>query len=267
MNIVVLVKLAIDTGQLRFDPSTYKPLIEDIPLKISDIDRNAIEEAQRLRSLGFSKVYSLTVLTWGPLNKRVQEAQSLLREVLALGVDESILIADESTISAESSYTAKIIANAIKKIGNVNLVLAGEASIDKFTSQIPARVAAELNYSYTGFVRKIDVKEGRIIAERDLENYTEIVELRMPAVIAVTREINTPRLPTLLQIRSAMKKPLTIYKTTDLGVEMPKKLVEVSYEGIRVSRKNIVIEGKDMREKVSKLVEYLVSEGVITLKR
>lgn len=267
MNIAVLVKLAIDTGQLRFDPSTYRPLLDDIPLKISDIDRNALEEAQRLKSFGFSKIYSVTVLTWGPITKRVQEAQSILREILALGADESILIADETTVGADSTYVARLISTAIKKIGNVSLVLAGEASIDRFTSQIPARVSAELGYSYAGFVRKIDFKGDRLIVERDLENFVEVAEVRMPAVIAVTREINTPRLPTLLQIRSAMKKPITIYKSSDLGVTSPVKTPAVSYEGVRVTRKNIIIEGKDMKEKVSKLVEYLISEGVITPKR
>lgn len=267
LNIVSLVKLAIDTGQLRFDPSTYRPLIHEIPLKISDIDRNALEEAVRLRQQGFSKIYTVSVLTWGPLEKRLPEAQSLLREALALGADEAILVADENTVGADSIYVAKALASVIKRIGDVGLVLAGEATVDKFSSQVPARVATELGYSYIGFARKIEYRDGRLVVERDLEDHIEVVEIGLPAVVSVTREINTPRLPTLMQIRAAMKKPLAVVKYRDLGIEPPRRLVETDYEGVRVSRKGIVIEGKDMNEKVSKLIEYLVSEGVIAVRR
>ncbi len=262
-SIVVLTKLAIDTGQLRFDPSTNKPLLSEIPLKISDIDRNALEEANRLRQYGFNKVVSISILTWGPYSKRLQEAQNVLREVLALGADEAILVADEKIMDLDSFYTAKLIAEVVRRIGDVELILAGEATIDKFTSQIPARVASELNIPYVGFARKIEYKNKLLIVERDLENYIEVVEVSLPALISVTREINTPKLPTLMQIRAAMKKPLTIYKLQDLGVLSLENLVERTYEGLRVSRKGIVIEGKTMEEKVSKLIEYLISENII----
>ncbi len=263
-SIAVLVKLAIDTGQMRFDPSTNKPLLGDIPLKISDIDRNALEEANRLRQYGFDKVVSISVLTWGPYSKRLQEAQNLLREILALGADESILVADEKIVDLDSYYTAKIIAELIRRIGDIKLVLAGEATVDKFTSQVPARVASELDLPYIGFARKIDYKDNKLIIERDLENYLEIAEVSLPAVISVTREINTPKLPTLMQIRAAMKKPLKIYKLQDLGITSIEQLVEKNYEGVKVSRKGLIIEGKDMNEKVSKLIEYLISEGILT---
>ncbi|MGC9147904.1 MAG: electron transfer flavoprotein subunit beta/FixA family protein [Sulfolobales archaeon] len=263
-SIAVLVKLAIDTGQMRFDPSTNKPLLSDIPLKISDIDRNALEEANRLRQYGFNKVVSISVLTWGPYSKRLQEAQNLLREILALGADEAVLVADEKITDLDSYYTAKIIADVIKKIGDVRLILAGEATVDKFTSQVPARVASELDLPYVGFARKIDYKDGKLIIERDLENYLETVEVYLPAVISVTREINTPKLPTLMQIRAAMKKPLTIYKLQDLAITSLEQLVEKNYEGVKVSRKGLIIEGKDMNEKISKLIEYLISEGILT---
>ena len=262
--IAVLTKLAIDTGQLRFDPSTYKPLLEEIPLKISDIDRNALEEALKLRQHGFSKIVTITILNWGPYSKRLQEAQNLLRELLAVGADESILVADEKLTDADSYYTSKAIAEVVRRLGDVRLVLAGEATIDKFTSQIPARVASELDYSYAGFVRRLELKGDKLVVERDLENYVELLEIPLPAVVSVTREINTPRLPTLMQIRAAMKKPITVYKLSDLKIDSLDKLVERRYEGLRITRKNIIIEGKDMSEKVNKLIDHLISEGVIT---
>ena len=81
MKIAVLVKTALDTGQLRVRDTV---VVEETPLKISDIDRNAVEEAVKLKGQG--QAYGVTVLKWGPLQKRVQEAENVLREALAMAV-------------------------------------------------------------------------------------------------------------------------------------------------------------------------------------
>ncbi|MCX8137117.1 MAG: electron transfer flavoprotein subunit beta, partial [Pyrobaculum aerophilum] len=130
MKIAVLVKTALDTGQLRIRDSV---VIEETPLKISDIDRNAVEEAVKLK--GQDKAYAVTVLKWGPLQKKVQEAENVLREALAMGLDEAYLIADEKLLNASHVATAKAIAAVVKKIG-ADLVLAGEATVDNYTGQI-----------------------------------------------------------------------------------------------------------------------------------
>jgi len=267
VNIIVLVKLAIDVGQLRIDPSTGKPYIEEAPLKISDIDRMAIEEAVRIKEKHGGKITSISALTWGPLTKRASEAEMPLREALAMGVDEAILIADEKLLQADTKTTANVIAATIKNIGGADLIIAGEGTIDGFSGVVGARIAAELNIPLITYARKIELKGNIITAERDLEDYIEIVETTTPTVITVTREINVPRLPTLLQIRMAIKKPLKKITLKEIGVEVEPKIKPFLIEGVKVKRKNIMIEGKTPEELTENLIKKLIDEGIITPKR
>ncbi|RFA93901.1 electron transfer flavoprotein subunit beta/FixA family protein [Pyrobaculum aerophilum] len=256
MKIAVLVKTALDTGQLRIRDSV---VIEETPLKISDIDRNAVEEAVKLK--GQDKAYAVTVLKWGPLQKKVQEAENVLREALAMGLDEAYLIADEKLLNASHVATAKAIAAVVKKIG-ADLVLAGEATVDNFTGQIPARVAAELGWPAITYVRELKVEGGKIIAKRDLEDHVEVVEAPLPSVVSVTREINQPRIPTLLAIRAAMKKPVNKLTLADLGLDIAPK-ISAGYKPLVIQRKKIVIKDGTPEEKAEKLIQYLRQEGVI----
>jgi len=110
------------------------------------------------------------------------------------------------------------------------------------------------------------VKDGRIVAERDVENYVEVVEAPIPAVVSVTREINVPRPPTLIQIRMASRKPQHVIKASDLeGVVKPRRrLVEARV--LAVKRKQTIIEGKTLEETADKLIDALVAEGVIRVR-
>ncbi len=266
MNIAVLVKPSIDTSYIRLDQSN-RVLFDEIPLRVSDIDRNAVEEALKLRQSGLvKKVSSFSILTWGSSEKRVSEAQNLLREILAMGVDDSYLYVDPG-FAYSHLYTARILARMIRKAGEYSLILAGEASIDGYSSQIPCRVAEELGIPCISYARKLEVKEGFVVVERDLEDSVEVVKARLPAVISVTREINTPRLPTLLQIRAAMKKPINIVRAGDIGLEPLKKIHGFVAEGVKIQRKGIIIEGKSVDEKIDKLLEALAREGIVLSRR
>lgn len=256
MKIAVLVKTALDTGQLRVRESV---VVEETPLKISDIDRNAVEEAVKLK--GQDKAYAVTVLKWGPLQKKVQEAENVLREALAMGLDEAYLVADEKLVGASHLATAKAIAAVVKKVG-ADLVLAGEATVDNYTGQIPARVAAELGWPVVTYVRELRVEGGKVVARRDLEDRVEVVEAPLPAVVSVTREINQPRIPTLLAIRAAMKKPVNRLTLADLGVSVDSKAT-ATYKPLVIQRKKVVIKDGTPEEKAEKLIQYLRQEGVI----
>ncbi|AET32159.1 electron transfer flavoprotein subunit beta/FixA family protein [Pyrobaculum ferrireducens] len=256
MKVAVLVKTALDTGQLRVRDTVAT---EETPLKISDIDRNAIEEA--VKQKGQDKAYAVTVLKWGPLQKKAQEAENVLREALAMGLDEAYLVADERLLNASHMATAKALAAVVKKVG-ADIVLAGEATVDNYTGQMPARVAAELGWPVVTYVRELKVEGGRLIARRDLEDHVEVVEVQLPAVVSVTREINQPRIPTLLAIRAAMKKPVNRLTLADLGVEVAPRIA-AAYKPLVIQRKKVVIKDGTPEEKAEKLIQYLRQEGVI----
>ncbi len=252
MKIAVLLKLALDTSQLRIRDGV---LTEETPLKISDIDRNAVEEAVRLGS----QTYGVSVLKWGPLQRRMQEAENVLREALAMGLGEAYLVADERLLNASHLATARAIAAVVKRVG-ADLAIAGEATVDNYSGQIPPRVAAELGWPVLTYVREVKIVEGKVVARRDLENHMEVVEAPLPAVVSVTREINTPRIPTLLAIKSAMKKP--IHKLTAADLDVSPRATAV-YRPVVVQRKRVVIKEGTPEEKVEKLLQQLRQEGVL----
>jgi len=180
---------------------------------------------------------------------------------LAMGLDEAYLVADERLLSASHLATAKAIAAVVKKVG-ADLVLAGEATVDNYTGQIPARVAAELGWPVITYARELKVEGGRVVARRDLEDHVEVVEAPLPAVVSVTREINQPRIPTLLAIRAAMKKPISRLTLADLGIGVEPK-ISAAYKPLVIQRKKVVIKDGTPEEKAEKLIQYLRQEGVI----
>ncbi len=113
MNIVVCAKQVVDVGEIKINPSTNRPILEGIPKKISDIDKNAVEEAIRIKEKVGGKI---TVMTVGPA-----DAKEKIKELLAMGADEGILIPVPE--GADYHVVSKLLAKGIEKLGDVNLVL------------------------------------------------------------------------------------------------------------------------------------------------
>lgn len=263
--IAVLVKASLNPDMVRVEPDGSID-VTSIPLKISDIDRNAVEEAVRLKQRLEWRLVAVSVVTWGPVNVRMKDVRLAVQESLAKGADEAIVVADDSLIPGDQALTAKAIKAALERNGiKPQLILAGEATIDEVTSQVPGRLAALLGYSYVSFVRRLEVEGNKIIAERDLEDYVEVVEAPLPAVVSVTQEINEPRPPTLLQIRRAARKPMKTLTARELGeLGRPKRrLLEI--KAIQARRKQVIIEGESLEEVAEKLLEALAREGILKL--
>ena len=262
MNIAVLVKASLDVNLVRGD-AEGKLLKEVIPLAISEYDRNAVYEAVRLKNEFGGKIVILSVLTWGPVKKKERDFENVIREALALGGDEAHVIIDEDIVEAGPMATAYALSKLVEKLGGFDLILCGEASMDMMSSQVANALAQYLGYNSITYVRELVVEDGKVRCKRDLENIMEVVETNLPAVISVTGEINKPRLPTLLQIRRAFAKPLTKYSLSDVGAGEFMKLHAESYELVKVSRKNILIEEASLEEAANKLVDKLIEEGII----
>ena len=215
------------------------------------------------KELGEGKITIFSVLTWGPVDKKSKELESVMREALALGGDEAYAVVDDSLIPGEVSQTAEVLATLIKRAGEPELILTGEASMDMLTSQLPIRLAYKLGYSVATFARKIELEGDKLRVTRDLEDRLEVTEIKLPAVVSVTGEINSPRLPTLLQIRKSFAKPYNIFKLSDLEGEV-KKLINISrLELVTIMRKNVIIEADKLEEAAEQLINKLIEEGVI----
>lgn len=260
-DLVVLVKASLNPEVVRARDGEVD--LDATPLKISDIDRNAVEEASRLREVLGGKVYSITVLTWGPLASRERDLRLAVQEALSKGVDEAYVVADDSLLPGDQVMVANAIVSVIRERGlRPSLILAAEASIDETTQQVPGRVAAKLGYPYISYARRIEIKGDNVVVERDLEDYYEVVEAAMPAVVSVTQEINQPRPPTLIQIRRAARKPQHVLRGGDLGGITPPAREILGASVVSIARKGILIDEPDLEKAAEMLIEALEKEGV-----
>jgi electron transfer flavoprotein beta subunit len=258
-RIVVCLKQAVDVSQLKADAATGQLMTTSAPRKMSDFDKNALEEAIKIREkLGDTEILTVTVSS--------EEARTVLREALAMGADKAYLVDGEELKDIDTFGTAYVLAKAIEKIGEYCLILCGETSLDSFSGLVGPRLAELLNLPQMTSVRKITVDPDTVTVERTLEDAVETVRARMPAVITVTREINQPRIPSLMMIMKASKKEIITWTGLNLSLDKNKiatKIELVKVLAPRTERKKIKITGESPREIAEKLAKALLQEGII----
>lgn len=259
MDIAVLVKQSLDVQQLVVDGGSGKVYLEEAPTKAGDIEINAAEEAVRMKEKVGGRATAIMLLCWGTSGRRIKEAREALTRVLAMGLDDAILLLGRQDM--DTYWAAKVIAEEVRA-GNYQLVLAGEGSEDNFSGVIPGRVAAELGWPYVAYATAIEVNGDELKVTRSLEDYDEVVSVRLPAVISVTQEINQPRIPTVLHIMRASKKPI-VQKEVVSSFEPKVRIREI--RALKVERRREIIEG-DLEESLEKLLNALKSEGLLEVR-
>lgn len=260
-KIVVCMKQALDVAEIKIDSATRRPITAGVPRKISDFDKNALEEAIKLKERLGAEV---SVVTVGP-----EEARMALREALAMSADRAYLLSDPSFEGSDTLTISYILSEAIKKLGGFDLILCGEASIDSFSAQVGPRLAERLNIPQITYVRKLSLDGDTVVAERSLEDCYETMKAKTPVLITVTREINEPRIPSLMAIMKASKKEITMWNAEQLKV--PNEKVGEAGSAVRIievvapkmERKRIVIKAETVEEIAETLVKALTKEGVI----
>jgi len=214
MHIIVCIKQVPDTeelGKVKVDPATNTLKREGVPSIINPFDENAIEEALRLRE---KKGGEVTTLSMGP-----PQAEEALRKSLAMGVDRAILLSDRAFAGADTLATSYVLAIAIKKIGEFDLILSGKQAIDGDTAQVGPGIAEWLSISQLTYIRKLEVNDNKVRAERVLEDSFEVVETSLPCLVTVTKDINEPRYPSLRGLLKAKKEEIPIWDCHNLSVE------------------------------------------------
>lgn len=216
MHFVVCIKQVPDTHDVRINPETNTLMREGVESIINPFDMYAIEEAVRLRErLGGT----VTALTMGP-----PQAESALREAIAMGVNQGILVSDRAFAGSDTWATSYTLSKALEKIGDYTIILFGKQASDGDTAQVGPGVATHLDLPQITYVRKIEeVDESRIVAERLLETGFESIESPLPCVLTVVKEINEPRLPSLKGKMAARKAEIVKWTAEDIGGD-PDKL-------------------------------------------
>ena len=253
MNIVVCVKHAVDESELRADPAG-KPQLQGAQSKMSAFDRNAVEEAVRIKE---KKTGTVTVISIGS-----GDWKKSIKEALAMGSDRAVAVNSGRPLDALG--TSYYLSMAIRRAGPVDLVIFSEGASDTYHWLVGPMTAEWLELPFLGYARKLDVGDGSVRCELALEEQEEVAEATLPAVVSVVSEINEPRYPTLLQIMQASKKPMEEVALDSLKDERvpPVRVTVTDVQVQALSRKRVVFEGSP-EESSKKLVDALRRDGTI----
>jgi len=221
VKVIVCIKQVPDTTNVRINPETNTLVREGVQSIINPFDVYALEEGVRIKEKHGGTV---TVITMGP-----PQAAEALREAIGLGADNAYLISDRAFAGADTLATAFALSCAIRKLGAgaapgsegiADIILMGRQAIDGDTGQVGPGVAENLGISHVTDIRKIEeIRDGRIVVERLLEEGYARIGARLPVVLTVVKEINTPRLPSLKGKMAARKAEIPVLKAVDIGAE------------------------------------------------
>jgi electron transfer flavoprotein beta subunit len=212
LNIIVCVKQVPGTTEVKINKETNTIIREGVESVINPLDMHAVEEGLSLREKTGGKV---TVVSMG-----IPSVAELLKQTIALGADEAFLLSDRAFAGSDTLATAYALSMGIRKIGGADLIICGKQAVDGDTAQVGPSLAEKLGYPHTTCVRKIEeIGEGFIRCQRMTEDGYEVIELPLPAVITVTKEINEPRLPSIKGMMRAKKAEIKILTAEDIGAD------------------------------------------------
>lgn len=261
MEMVVFVKQVPDTTEVKIDPQTNTLIRQGVPSIINPFDKNAVEAALQLKEKHGGKV---TVISMGP-----PQAKDALKECLAMGADEAILISDRAFGGADTLATSYTLAAAAKKIGKIDMIICGKQAIDGDTAQVGPEIAEHLGMAQITYVAKIDVNGDTVRVEREHEEGYEVIEANMPVLLTVVKSINEPRYPTVKGTMKANRANIPIWTVNDIAVDAEKIGLKGSPTQVRkifTPKQRVqgeVIQSETAREAVATLIQKLSDAKIV----
>jgi electron transfer flavoprotein alpha/beta subunit len=211
MNIVVCIKQVPDTGEVKIDPENGTLIREGVPSIINPFDMHAIEAGIQIKEKVGGKV---TVVTMGP-----PQAEVALREAMAMGADDALLLSDMAFAGADTWATSYTLARAIGKLG-ADIIICGKQAIDGDTAQVGPETAEFLNIPHISYVRKIEeAGQSSIRVQRMMDEGYDVVECACPVLLTVVKELNEPRLPSLKGKMAAKKAVIKKWAVSDIAAD------------------------------------------------
>jgi electron transfer flavoprotein beta subunit len=260
LNIVVCVKQTPDTAA-TITLEDGKVSWGEAPLVMNPWDEFAVEEALRLKEAHGGEV---TAISMGP-----EGATEALKQALAMGCDSAVLISDPNFAGLDSLQVSKVLAAAVQKVGTVDLLFFGRASVDSDTGITGSQVARRLGWpalTLVAMISSIDPNAKTISVERMLEEGRQQVSGPLPVVMSVVKEINEPRYPSFMGIRKASKAEIPVWSAAEIGLSGPLQSA-VTWPQVfappKVDTQCELIEGASTEEIARNLVDRLVKEKVI----
>ena len=232
MNIVVCVKYVPDATADRHFESDNTVDRAGTPGILSELDEYAVEQALQVKEKGGDDSTEVTALTIGP-----DDAADAVRKALQMGADKGIHVVDDAIAGSDAIATSKVLAEAIKKIGDVDLVVCGMGSTDATMSVVPAMLAERLDLPQVTFGSVIESQGKEFRIKRDGDTATEVIGATAPLVLSVTDQSGEARYPSFKGIMAAKKKPLDTWSLGDLGVDAGEVGLENAWTSVEDTEK------------------------------
>ena len=264
MKIIVTVKQVPDTNEVKIDPKTGTLIRDGVPSIINPEDKNAIEEALRIKEN--QDGVDITVLSMGP-----PQAENALREALAMGADRAILVSDRAFAGADTLATSYMLSRAIKKIKKYDLMLCGRQAIDGDTAQVGPQLAEALDLPQATYAEEINIQGNVVTVMSNFDSVVRIIEMKTPALITVSNRINRPRFKTMNGVLRAFRdKEVVTWTKEDLKLNPMRIGINGSPTWVRKtfipshSRKGLVIE-KQSGEAAKDILDFMLEKALLRL--
>lgn len=216
MKIIVTAKRVPDTTEVKTDPVTGRLIRAGVPSIVNPDDLNALEAALELKEADPENT-TVTTLTMGP-----DAAKIKLHQLLGMGADHSVLLSDRAFGGADTLVCSRTLAGGIKKIGDFDLVLCGHQAIDGDTAQVGPEIARRLGIPSVSCVCGLEIKGDKAIVTRQLDDGTETLEVQLPCLLTVTKELNDPRYMTIYNIVDSYEQEddkITVWNHDDIELD------------------------------------------------
>jgi len=266
LEIIVCIKQVPDIAEIakvKTDPETGTIIREGVPSVVNPFDEFAVEEAVRVKER-LEEDVNVTVITMGP-----PQAEEALRKCLSMGADNAILLSDREFAGGDTLATGYVLAIAIKKIGDYDMIFCGMQATDGDTAQVGPSIAENLHIPQITYIKKLEVEKKKVIAHREIEGGEEVIQCRMPVLMTTVKSLNEPRIPKFKSINKALATEIVVWNAADLECEMdrlglngsPTNVVKVFSPEPRAGGQKF--EGLSADEAVAKIVGVLQEEKVL----
>ena len=262
-KIIVCAKQVPDTNEIRINPETGTLIRDGVPSILNHDDANALEEALKIKDK-FDDVH-VTVITMGP-----PQAKDLLIEALAMGADEGILVSDRAVGGSDTWATSNVLAAAVHKVGDYDLLFAGRQAIDGDTAQVGPQLAEKLDVPQVTYVQKFEIADNLkdITVERQLEDGYEVIDIQTPCMLTAIKELNTPRYMSLKGIFDK-ENDIKVWNAKDIEVDLNTVGLDASPTNVfrsftpKPKGKGVLVEGDTEKDIAKNLLIGLKGKHVI----
>jgi len=265
MRIIVPVKQVPETNAVKMDEATGTMIRDGVEAIVNPLDLYAIEIAIRLREAHGGEVVAVSM---GP-----PKAVKAVKEAVAMGCDSGVLVSDKAFAGSDTWATSYVLAEAIKTLGDYQLIICGERATDGDTGQVGPGIAAWLNLPVATYVSKVEgVQDGACRCQRLVEEGYEVLDVTTPAVLTVVKEVADPRLPTLRGKQKARKLDVPSIGVTEMTVETenlglkgsPTRVVKIFRPKVaRQCRKIVANDEQSIDQAADELVAFLREKELI----